>query len=206
MQQHWDQFHAATPADRTGFWEPTPETSLRVVEHAGLAADDLILDAGGGASTFVDSLLERGHTNLAVADISAVALERARERLGERAALVRWLTADLSDASALPEVRDVALWHDRAVLHFLTAAEDREAYSAIVDRVVRPGGYVALAAFSLTGAEACCDLPVRNYDASMLGEVLGTAFELVEAFDHLYINPAGDPRPYVYTLFRRVSA
>src|SRR5690606_14737754 len=146
---------------RTGFWEPTPEMSLGLVERAGLAPNDLILDAGGGASTFVDSLLDRGHANVAVADISSVALGRVQERLGVRAPLVRWLQADLSDPTSLRDVTDVALWHDRAVLHFLTDEAEREAYSAIVNRVVRPGGFVVLAAFSLTGAPKCTGLPVR---------------------------------------------
>lgn len=100
----------------------------------------------------------------------------------------------------------MALWHDRAALHFLTEAREREAYSATVHRAVRPGGYVVLAAFSLAGPRDCSGLPIRNYDARMLGEVLGGAFRAVESFDHLYINPAGDPRPYVYALFQRHSA
>lgn len=205
VQQHWESLYASTPVDRTGFWEPTPEASLRLVDRCDLAPDDLIVDAGGGASTFTDRLLERGYTNLVVADISATALDRGRERLGAAGASVGRIVADLTDASALPALHDVALWHDRAVLHFLTEAHEREAYAQIVHRVVRPRGYVALAAFSLAGPPVCSGLPVRNYDAPMFGEVLGQAFRLVESFDHLYVNPAGEPRPYVYTLFQRAG-
>lgn len=206
MQQHWNAFYADTQIDRTGFWEPTPEASLRLVERCNLLPEDLILDAGGGASTFALRLIERGFKNLVVADISQVALDNARERLGVSASSVQWITADLGEPAGLAGLHDVALWHDRAALHFLTEAREREAYSATVNRAVRPGGYVVLAAFSLAGARDCSGLPIRNYDARMLGEVLGDAFREVESFDHLYINPAGDPRPYVYALFQRHSA
>lgn len=203
IQQHWDAVYATRAVDQNGWWEPTPEASLRLIDRCNPAPDDPILDAGGGASTFVDAMLDRGHTNITVADISAVALERARERLGARAASVRWLVGDLSDASALAGVEGVAVWHDRAVLHFLTEEADREAYASIVRRVVRPGGHVALAAFALTGARECSSLRVRNYDAEMLQQVLGAGFRQVDAFEHLYINPFGSPRPYVYALFQR---
>ncbi len=59
-------------------------------------------------------------------DIPAAALDVARERLGETANAVTWLTADLLDAP-LPQAR-YDLWHDRAVFHFLTLAEQRAHY------------------------------------------------------------------------------
>jgi len=108
MQQYWNAFYTDTPVDRTGFWEPTPEASLRLVERCNLAPEDLILDAGGGASTLTLRLLELGYKNLAVADISSVALAHARQQLVESASSIQW-TADLADRSALSEVRDVAL-------------------------------------------------------------------------------------------------
>ena len=36
-------------------------------------------------------------------------------------------------------------------------------------------------------------------------ERLDDGFELVDHFDHTYIKPAGDPRPYLYALFKRVA-
>lgn len=205
MQQHWERFYTDTAVEETGFWEPTPESSLRLVDRCDLAPDDAVVDAGGGASAFVTSLLDRGFRNLTVADISPTALARARERLGDRASSVQLIEADLADPSALPGLRDVALWHDRAVLHFLLTEPQRAAYSGTVNRVVRPRGYVILSAFSLTGAPECSGLPIRNYDAKMFGEVLGSDFQLIDSFDHVYINRGGSPRPHVYALFQRVA-
>jgi hypothetical protein len=46
---------------------------------------------------------------------------------------------------------------------------------------------------------------VRRYDATLLQELAGPGFTLLESLDHTYYQPSGDPRPYVYALFQRVS-
>jgi len=204
MQQYWDEFHTGRPTDKTGWWEETPEKSLLLVDRCDLAPDDLVVDAGAGSSTFTDSLLDRGFRRLVALDISKAALDVLRARLApDRAASVRWIVDDLAHPVAARKLRDVSLWHDRAVLHFLISEEERAAYANLVRQAVKPGGYAILAAFSLTGAPDCSGLPVRNYDAGMLAEFLGADFALLESFDHVYINPSGAPRPYVYALFRR---
>ena len=88
-----------------------------------MAAREPLIDVGGGAAADVDGLLRAGHSQLTVLDLSAEALAVARARLGAAAAGVRWVVADVTQA-ALPPA-GFALWHDRAVFHFLTAAEDR---------------------------------------------------------------------------------
>ena len=44
---------------------------------------------------------------------------------------------------------------------------------------------------------------MRRYDAALLGELVGPEFALVETIEHVYHQPSGNPRPYVYALFRR---
>jgi len=51
------------------------------------------------------------------------------------------------------------VWHDRAVFHFLTHAEDRRAYVRAVLRAVRPGGHVIVATFAEDGPTQCSGLP-----------------------------------------------
>lgn len=206
MQQYWNDFHTGRPTEKTGWWEETPEKSLSLVDRCNLGPDDLVVDAGAGSSTFTDCMLERGARRLVAIDISKPALDVLRARLGpERAQSVRWIIDDLGQPAAACDLREVALWHDRAVLHFLISAEEREAYAKLVREAVRPGGHAIFAAFSLTGATECSGLPVRNYDAAMFAEFLGPDFSLVESFDHVYINPSGAPRPYEYALFRHNS-
>ena len=70
------------------------------------------------ASAFAADLLHAGWPRLWVLDISAAALDAARLRLGERAALVHWLESDVTCVQLPPA--GLIFWHDRAVFHFLT--------------------------------------------------------------------------------------
>jgi EEF1A lysine methyltransferase 2 len=203
-QEHWDSVYRSTPVESTGWYEEEPEPSLRLLARCSLRPDDPILDVGAGASTFIDRLVALGHVRVIATDISPIALESLRERLGPGpAAAVRFIVDDVTHPTRLGELRDIALWHDRALLHFLTQEPDRAAYAETLRSVVRAGGHVILAAFSLAGATRCSGLPVRNYSAEMFASLVGDDFRLLEAQDHVYINPRGQPRPYVYALFQR---
>lgn len=201
--EHWDRVYTRTPLERTGWYESDPSVSLELIERCGLAPDDPIIDVGAGASLLIDRLIEGGHRDLIASDISEVALGLLRERLGSAAdGRVRFLADDLAHPRLLRDLRGIALWHDRAALHFLTEPADRGAYAETLRRSVRPGGFVVLAAFAPDGATHCSGLPVRRYDADALGDIVGPGFERLESRRHVFTNPSGDPRPYVYALFR----
>jgi ubiquinone/menaquinone biosynthesis C-methylase UbiE len=155
---------------------------------------------GGGASSLVDRLLDQGYRRIIVADISEVALDAARRRLGERAPHATWLVTDARKLR-LPEQVDV--WHDRAVFHFLTSDEDQEAYLSSLRRALRVGGYVVLATFGLEGPERCSGLPVERYDAAKLAHRLGPDFELLRSIDRRHVTPSGGAQQFVYAAFRR---
>jgi SAM-dependent methyltransferase len=151
----------------------------------------------------VDRLLDRGFTNITVADVSATALQRARARLGARAPRVQWVVGDLRE---LHLARPADVWHDRAVLHFLTSAEDQDAYVASLRRNLRAGGHAILATFAADGPTMCSGLPVARYDAPSLAARLGPEFELVRASVHAHPTPKGTEQRLQYTLFRRRPA
>ena len=48
-----------------------------------------------GASTLVDGLLSAGYSDLTVLDVSSMALEAARRRLGAGATAVTWMEANV---------------------------------------------------------------------------------------------------------------
>lgn len=201
--EHWDRLYTRTPLESTGWYESDPSLSLELASRCALAPDDLVVDAGCGASYFLERMLERGHRRLVAIDISEVALRMLEERLGAGAANVRFVHRDLGGPLDAPELHDVALWHDRATLHFLIEDSQRDAYARSVAAAVRPGGSVILATFAPDGAETCSGLTVRRHDAAMMSELLGPEFELLESLDHVHTNPRGEPRPYVYARFRR---
>ncbi len=154
----------------------------------------------------MDCLIEKGYRNLYAADISEISLGMLKSRLGEeKASRVTWIVDDVIKPTQLSQLSGIALWHDRALLHFLTEEEQRQTYKKTLISALRPGGYVILAAFSMQGAKQCSGLNVHNYDQESLAKFLGEGFKLKESFDYLYTMPSGNLRPYIYTLFQILS-
>ncbi|MDQ7053285.1 MAG: methyltransferase domain-containing protein [candidate division KSB1 bacterium] len=205
FHDHWDRVYDSSDVDKLGWWEAVPEKSLHLIRRCGLGKDDLILDIGTGASTLIDRLLDDGHRNIIASDISEKALQALKHRLGpERASRVTWIVDDVTRPQHLCHLRDVCLWHDRAVLHFLTEEPHRQAYLNTLRAVLKVEGFAVIAAFHLTGADKCSGLPVRKYDETLLAEFLGEDFLLEDHFQYTYHTPLGSPRPYIYTRFRRL--
>ena len=109
---------------------------------------------------------------LTVLDMAPTALTHAQERLGDRARDVTWMDADVLDHHF---DHPYAVWHDRAVFHFLTDPGDRDRYVAQLESAVEPGGHVIIATFSPDGPESCSGLPVQRHSPESLTECLGWA-------------------------------
>ncbi len=206
MKDHWESVYESKEIKKLGWYEEAPEPSIRLISKCGIDKNDPILDAGAGASTLIGYLLDEGYRNVIAVDISEAALKKLRERLGEeKSRSVKYVADDITEPRHMESLGDIALWHDRALLHFLLGEKERRSYLRILRRLVRKGGYVIIAVFSLTGAKKCSGLDVMNYDEKMLSDFLGEDFRLVEHFDHTYYTPSGEERPYVYTLFERIG-
>lgn len=202
-QDHWDSVYDRTETSRLGWYEEAPEPSLRLIEACRLDKRAVLLNVGAGATTLVDELLKLEYQNIVANDISPLALEKLKLRLGEEKNKVTWIVDDLTRPTALTTTGPVDLWHDRAVLHFFNDKPEQDAYFDLLKKLVKPGGFVILATFNLKGATECSGLPVFRYDAHMLAERLGADFERLQAFDYTYTMPSGSKREYVYTLFKR---
>ncbi len=162
--------------------------------------DEPIIDVGAGASFLVDALLQEGFTDLTVLDISSAVLGKVRERLGGDSAKV---TLVQSDVTEFQPPKRYALWHDRAVFHFLVQAEDRARYLQVLRNAVLPGGRVVLATFGPQGPDKCSGLPVQRYDAASLSATLGTEFRLLRSFLNEHRTPAGVAQQFLYSSFQR---
>lgn len=203
-KQHWNEVYASKPADAVSWFQPQADTSFALIEAAGLDADAPIIDVGGGASVLVDQLLAAGHRRLAVLDLSAAALEVARQRLGARAAEVDWIAADITEVE-LPAAR-YALWHDRAVFHFLTSAADRAAYRERLRHALAPGGQLVIATFAEDGPTRCSGLPVARYSSAALQAEFADDFVPVATRHEAHRTPWGSEQRFVYCHLRRVAA
>ncbi len=200
---HWNKIFSTTDDASLGWYENDPAQTLAMLDRVPNWADATIFLPGAGTSVLIDVLLARGAT-LILNDISQEALNRVKERLGDQGAGITWLCQDI--AQPLPAtLPPVDLWIDRAVLHFLTEEEAIQGYFENVRAKLQPGGHALFAEFSLIGATHCAGLRLHRYSAEALAERMGSGSELVHQTDFTYFNPNGDPRPYVYALFKQVN-
>ena len=201
-KQHWETIYRKKSATEVSWYQAHPIRSLDLILATAISKDARILDVGGGASVLVDRLLDHGFTNVTVLDISSLALQQARKRLGERAKRVEWIAADLLEFES-PQRFD--LWHDRALFHFLTDAEERTTYLRKVNCMLVAGGHLILSTFSLEGPPQCSGLDVMRYSAVTLGNEVGAGFALVKSFDETHLTPSQVEQQFVYCWFRRQS-
>ena len=151
----------------------------------------------------MDDLLDNSYSNLSILDLSAAALSVARERLGQKAEQVAWLEANVLEAEFPEHAFDV--WHDRAVFHFLTTQEQRQAYVKQVFHAVKPGGLVIVATFAEDGPMKCSGLPVMRYSPNELQAKFSELFDLQGYVRESHYTPAGDEQKFVYCCFRKVK-
>lgn len=197
---HWEAVYTNKQVHEVSWYQPVPETSLRLLEEAQLPKDARIIDVGGGDSFFADHLLALGYTDITVVDISEKALERAKNRLGERAKNVKWIVADASRLE-LPESMD--FWHDRAVFHFFTDPEDIRNYIRVLNTYVKEGGILNLGTFSEDGPEKCSGISIKQYSEKTLTEVVGEEFEPIRCFRVDHPTPFDTVQNFVFCSFRR---
>jgi 2-polyprenyl-3-methyl-5-hydroxy-6-metoxy-1,4-benzoquinol methylase len=197
---HWEQVYRTKSPTEVSWYRPHLETSLELIAGTGATRDAAIVDIGAGESTLVDDLLARGYRNLFAMDLSSTALEVAKARLGADAARIGWLCGDVRTYPFDRHRFDV--WHDRAVFHFLTGADDRAAYVRQVAHAVRPGGHVIVATFGPEGPTRCSGLEVMRYGPEALHDEFGGAFRLVEHRTELHRTPMGSTQQFTYCYCR----
>jgi SAM-dependent methyltransferase len=201
LTRHWNEIFAAKDDPQLGWYEADVTQTLRLLELVPVNGNTTIFLPGAGTSLLVDALLARG-ARLVLNDISNEALHRLERRVGERTPEPVWLHQDIA-LPLPPGLPACDIWIDRAVLHFLLEESAIAGYFHNLRSIVRPGGHVLLAEFAVSGAPKCAGLEVHRYSVAEMAQRLGPEFELVQASDFTFVNPAGDPRPYVYALFRR---
>ncbi len=197
---HWETVYSTTGPERVSWFQAEARLSRSLIERCAPDRTARIIDVGAGASTLVSALLASGYRHLTVVDLSATALSIARERLGGDADHVTWLAGDVLALDFAPAAFDV--WHDRAVFHFLTLAQDRARYVDQVRRAVAPGGHLLVATFAEDGPTRCSGLDVARYSASALHGEFGPDFRLVASERELHVTPSGSQQAFTYCLCR----
>lgn len=194
---HWNKVYDTKGEDGVSWYQAVPTVTLELLDTLCVGRSASIIDLGGGASVVVDHLLAREFTDVSILDVSKVALDDTRARLGPAAERVHWLHRDIFDW--IPE-RRFDVWHDRAVFHFLIEEDEREAYLQILRSGIGPGGRVVVATFDAHGPTHCSGLPVVRYGATELARVFAPYFDLVDKRSEEHLTPAELVQPFTWVV------
>lgn len=199
-QEHWEHIYQTKPLEEVSWYQPNPETSLDFLEQFHILPDAKIIDIGGGDSFLVDHLLERGYQDITVLDISGTAIDRAKQRLGDKARNVKWIVAD-SVAFSPPEKYD--FWHDRAAFHFLTGERDISAYLETARQSLNPEGILIIGTFSEQGPQKCSGIEIKQYSETTMTERLKVFFEKINCLTVDHKTPFNTIQNFVFCSFKK---
>ncbi|MCP3944690.1 MAG: methyltransferase domain-containing protein [Desulfobacteraceae bacterium] len=201
--EHWDNIFSKTKDTKLGWHEKDTSQTFKLLDKIPDLEKAAIFVPGAGTSILIEELIPRV-SSLILNDISSEALNRLKQKSKQDSEKIVWLCQNIAQPfkKSIPEVD---IWIDRAVLHFLTDENDIKGYFKNLKSILKIGGHALFAEFSLTGASKCAGLTLHKYSIEELSINLGSSFKIVSHFDHTYINPFGDPRPYIYTLFKRAK-
>jgi SAM-dependent methyltransferase len=198
---HWETIYGTKDHKAVSWFADHVETTPEWIRELGMSKTAALVDIGGGASTWVDDMLDQGFKNLTVLDLSPSALNIAKARLGARGETVKWLAANVLDQAFAPASFD--LWHDRAVFHFLTDEDDRAAYRTKVTTALKPGGSLLFSIFADDGPEKCSGLTVRRHSENELTDYFGGEFESVQSSRGVHVTPGGSEQRFVTVLLQK---
>jgi len=165
-----------------------------------MGTDGSVIDIGGGTSTLAGFLLDLGYSQVTVLDLSGNAIEKAKLQLKEKSNRINWIESDVTKYSFMEQYD---IWHDRAVFHFLTKAEDREGYKNSLNQALSLNGHLIISTFSPDAPSKCSGLPVVRYSPESLQNEFGTNFTMVEAFAENHVTPSGVKQNFIFCRFIR---
>jgi SAM-dependent methyltransferase len=197
---HWDNVYNTKSENAVSWFQPYPKTSIGFVDLFNLPTYANVIDIGGGDSHFVDALLDKGFLNIYVLDISLNAIERAKQRLGEKAARVNWIVSDVIEFE--PPVK-FDLWHDRAAFHFLTTEGKIYRYVSIAENSLKKNGYLILGTFSENGPKKCSGLDIKQYSEASMSARFELSFDKIKCITEDHITPFNTVQNFLFCSFKK---
>lgn len=195
---HWETIYQNKSPEEVSWTQEIPQTSLDFIHSFELEKSAKIIDIGGGDSKLADYLLDEGFENITVLDISAKALEKAKKRLGDKAAKVNWIVSDITEFK--PQTT-YDVWHDRAVFHFLTTAEEVDAYKSITTKAVT--GFLIIGTFSEDGPTKCSGLEIKQYTGKTLASMFKEGFDKISCKKIDHTTPFGTTQNFLFCSFKK---
>ena len=200
QKEYWENIYCSKVENELSWFQPYPKTSMAFIELFSLPLNANIIDIGGGDSHFVDALLDKGYKNIYVLDISANAIERTKQRLGERASQVVWIVSDITEFE--PPVQ-FDFWHDRAAFHFLTTEDKIYKYVSIAEDAIRKGGYLILGTFSEKGPKECSGLEIKQYSEASMSARFEITFDRIKCIQEDHKTPFNTMQNFLFCSFQK---
>jgi ubiquinone/menaquinone biosynthesis C-methylase UbiE len=200
QKNHWEKIYSTKQPNEVSWTQEVPKTSLDFIHNANLSKSASIIDIGGGDSKLVDYLLAEGFENITVLDISEQALERAKQRLGDKAQKVNWIATNIMEFEP-PNAYD--LWHDRAAFHFLTTEPQIVKYLSTARKAVKENGVVTIGTFSTDGPKKCSGLDIKQYSEETLTSELQNGFEKIKCVTEDHTTPFNTTQNFLFCSFKR---
>ena len=193
----WDEKYRSTSLTERSWSQLTPGPSLGIIESLRTDFENAIIDLGAGSTRLIDDLLTAGYRNLTALDISQVALDELRGRVGESAhyiceSILEWV----------PTQR-YQLAHDRAVFHFLNEAEEQQQYKRVLLNAIAESGFLVMGTFGPTGPEQCSGLPVTRWSAESLVHFFSPDFTKVESFEEVHRTPWESEQNFTWVVLQK---
>jgi len=197
-RKHWEKIYQTKQSHQVSWAQEIPKTSLDFIHSFKLHKSAAIIDVGGGDSNLVDHLLDEGFENITILDISEKALERTKNRLGEKSKKVQWVVSDVTIFKP-KETYDV--WHDRATFHFLTTIPQITKYLETARGAVI--GYLTIGTFSDKGPKRCSGLDIKQYNEEQLQSQLSNGFKKIKCITEDHITPFKTSQNFLFCSFKR---
>lgn len=199
-RSHWEYIYETKTAQQVSWTQEDPQPGLAWISALGLDAQSFIVDSGGGRSPLAEKLSEAGFVNIEVFDISMRALAQAKQELKSDAAreAISYRVCNVLDYK--PE-KDITLWHDRAVFHFLVEEAERNSY---VDHLKKwAPEHIILGTFSPNGPLKCSGLPIQQYTAAELGALFAPEYTVVQTEELTHNTPTGGIQAFTFVQLQR---
>lgn len=201
-KRHWENIYQTKELKDVSWFQPTPETSLDFFKQFNVPTTAKVIDIGGGDSFLVDNLLDLGYQDISVLDISAAAIDRAKQRLGDKAKNVKWVVAD---AATFKPTEKYDFWHDRAAFHFLTDEQEIANYLQIAQESINPTGVLVIGTFSEQGPKKCSGIEIKQYSETTMIDQLKKFFEKIKCITVDHKTPFDTIQNFVFCSFRKLQ-
>lgn len=202
-KKHWDTIYQTKDLKDVSWFQPTPKTSLDFINQFNLPITAKVIDIGGGDSLLVDHLLALGYQNITVLDISAAAINKAKQRLAQNAKNVTWI---VSDITTFKPTEKYDCWHDRATFHFLTNEQEISNYLETAAQNINPTGVLIIGTFSELGPKKCSGIEIKQYSEYTMTNLLQRFFKKIKCITVDHKTPLDTIQNFVFCSFSKLQA